>query len=88
MDAAQAPRRQEEPPARGRVATLYVGSVGVHFGEFDLSAGQALLGGRQEPSDRLRPVAFDGIPVVVDAVVVKDAEVALRAGVARFGGFN
>ena len=86
MDAAQAPRRQQEPPARGRVAAPYVGPVGVYLGELDLGAGQALLGRRQQPPDRLRPVAFDGIAVVVDAVVVKDAEIALRAGVARLVG--
>ena len=49
---------------------------------------QALLGRGQQPSYRLRPVAFDGIAVIVHAVVVQDAEIALRGGVARFGGLE
>jgi hypothetical protein len=77
MDAAQADRGQEEPPARSRVAARYVGPVGVDFGKLDLSARQALLGRGQQPSDSLRAVSFDGIAVVVQAIVVEDAEIAL-----------
>ena len=88
MDAAQAHRRQEKPPARGRVAARYIRPIGVDLREPDLSTRQALLGRRQQPPHRLRPVADDGIAVIVHAVVVEDAEIALGAGVARFCGFG
>src|SRR5438093_6714248 len=85
MYAAQTHGRHEEPPARSCVAARYVGRVGVYLREFYLSTRQALLGRSQQPSYGLRLVPFDGIAVIVQAIVVKDAEVALCAGVARFG---
>ena len=88
MDAAQAHRRQEKPPARGRVAARHVGSLGVHLGEVDLGTRQALLGRGQEPSDHPRLVGFDGIAVIVQPVSVKDTEIVLRASVAPFRGLK
>ncbi|SRR6266567_340156 len=88
MDPAQADRRQEEPPARGRVAARYVRPVGVDLRQFDLSTRQALLGRGQQPSHCPWPIGFDDIAVIVQAVVVEDAEIALRARVASFGGLE
>ena len=88
MDAVQPHLRQEEPPARDRMAAVRVGLLGVCLGELGLSARQALLGRGQQPSHCLRPVGFDRMAVVVQAVAVEDAEIALRAGVARFGGLE
>src|SRR6266851_3263815 len=88
VHAAQAKRRQEEPPARGRMAARYIGRVGVYLREFDLSTRQALLGRGQQPFHCLRPVPDNGVTVIVHAVVVQDAEIVLRAGVAPFGGLD
>src|SRR5713101_9694707 len=88
MDAAQAHRCQEEPPARRRVAPGYVRPVGVDLGQFDLSPRQALLGRGQQPSHSLRPVALYEMAVIVQAVVVEDAEIALGPCVTRFSGLG
>ena len=61
VHAAQAKRRQEEPPARGRMAARYIGCVGVYLREFDLSTRQALLGRGQQPFHCLRPVPDNGV---------------------------
>src|SRR5439155_25456795 len=85
MNPAQARRRQEEPPARGRVAARYVGPIGVDLGEFDLRTRQALLGRSQQPFHGLRATAPYDITVIVKAIVIEAAECALGYGVARFG---
>ena len=64
----------------------HVRRVRVNLGERGLSTRQALFGRGQQPFHRLRPVAFDGITVVVQSIGVEDAEIALGSGVARFGG--
>ena len=56
-----------------------------YVGELDLSVRQALLGRGAQPFYGLRPVPFDGMAVIVHAVVIEDAEIALGAGVAPFG---
>ena len=88
MYTAQAFRRQQEPAARGRVMARNVGPVGVRLRELGLSARQALLGRGQQPPHGLGPIAFDRMAVIVQAITVQDAEIALRGGVARFGGLE
>ena len=88
MDAAQALRGQQEPPARGRVTARYVGPLGVCLREFGLGTRQALLGRCQQPPRCLRPIGFDEVAVIVQAIAVQDAEIALRVGVASFGGLE
>src|SRR5271154_1144237 len=85
MNAARAGCRQQKPGTGVDVVSRRVGAVGIEFGEPALRARQALLGSRQQPLDRLRPVAFDGIPVVVQAAVIENAEIELRGGLAAFG---
>jgi hypothetical protein len=51
-----------------------------------LGARQTLLGCGQQPFYCFWPVSFDRVAVIVHAVAVQDTEVALRAGVALFGG--
>jgi len=70
------------------MAAGHVGPLGVHLCEFDLSAREALLGRRQEPSYCLRPIGFDRMAVIVQAIAGKDAEIALRAGISSFGSFQ
>jgi hypothetical protein len=71
----QSPRRQQEPSTRGCVAARYVGRVGIDFRKFDLSPRQALLSRDQQPFDCLLPVARDGMPVIVHAIIAQDAEI-------------
>src|SRR5947207_7707088 len=85
MNPAQARRRHEEPTARDRVAAGYVRAIGVDLREFDLCTRQALLGRGQQPSHGLWPAALDDIAVIVQAVVVEDAEIALGNGITRLG---
>ena len=88
MNPTQAYRRHKEPPARGRVAARYVRPVGVDLREFDLSARQALLGRGQQPFHGLRSTALNDIAVIVQAIVVEDAEIALGENIAGFGCFE
>src|ERR1051325_6999042 len=76
MNAAQPQRRQQEPPARGRMAAGNVRRLGVHLCKFELSTRQTLFGRSRQPSHRLPLVALDGIAVIVQSVGVYDAEVA------------
>jgi len=85
MNAARAGCRQQKPGTGVDVVSRRVGAVGIEFGEPALCARQALLGSRQQPFDRLRPVAFDGVPIVVQAAVIEDAEIELRGSLAAFG---
>src|ERR1700726_3126693 len=85
MYAARACCRQQEPDTRVHVISRRIRTIGIEFGEPALSTRQALLSSRQQPSDRLLSVAFDGIPVVVDTAVIEDAEIELRGGRAAFG---
>src|SRR3954465_6821021 len=84
--AVQSQRRQQEPSTRGRVAARYIGRIGIDFRKFDLSPKQALLSRGQQPFHCLPPVARDGIPVIVHAIVAQHAEIVLRTGVARLRG--
>ena len=88
MYAVQPHLRQEEPPARNRMAAGHVGLFGVCLRKLGLSARQALLGRGQQPPHCLRPIGFDRMAVIVKTIAVQDAEIALRAGVARFGGLE
>jgi hypothetical protein len=77
--------RQQKPRTSVDVVSRRVGAGGIEFGEPALCARQALLGSRQQPLDRLCPVAFDGIPIVVQTAVIKDAEIELRGRLTAFG---
>jgi hypothetical protein len=35
------------------------------------AAAADLFGRRKQPFDRLRPIAFDGVPIIVDTTVIK-----------------
>src|ERR1700738_1951215 len=76
---------QQEPDTRVHVISRRIRTIGIEFGEPALSTRQALISSRQQPSDRLLSVAFDGIPVVIDTAVIEDAEIELRGGLAAFG---
>src|SRR6266536_6617008 len=88
MNPAQARRRHEEPTARDRMVTRYVRAIGVDLREFDLRTRQALLRRGQQPFHGLRSAALYDIAVIVQAIVIEDAEIALGDGVARFGGLE
>src|ERR1700724_3060855 len=85
MYAARACCRQQEPDTRFQVISRRIRTIGVGFGEPALSARQALLSSRQQPSDCLLSVAIDGIPVVVNTAIIEDTEIELRGGLAAFG---
>jgi len=88
MYAVQPNLRQEEPPARDHMAAGHVGRLGVRLRKFGLSPGQALLGRGEQPPHGLRPIGFDRVAVIVQTIAVQDTEIALRAGVASFGGLE
>jgi hypothetical protein len=85
VNAARTFCREQKPGTRVHQVSRSVRNVRIKFGEPALSARQALLSSCQQPFDRLRSVAFDGIPVVVLTAVKEDAEIELRGGVTAFG---
>jgi len=82
--AAQILNGQQEPGA-GSYGILRCRPVGMHFGELYLSAWEALVSCPQEPLHGLSAVTDDRAVVVVQTVVVEDAEIELRTGVALLG---
>ena len=68
----------QKPGASVHEVFRCIRAAGVELAEPALSARQALFGGRQQPFERLRSVAFDGVPVVVQTAVREDAEIELR----------
>src|SRR5271165_2627894 len=86
MYAAGACRREQEPGTCIDVVFRRIRTIGIECGKLALSARQALLGGRQQPLDRLHSVAFDSIPVIVETAVIEDAEIELRRSLTAFGG--
>ena len=88
MYAVQSRLREEEPPARNRMAAGRVGLLGVGLRKLGLSARHALLGRGEQPPHGLRPIGFDRVAVIVQTIAVQDTEIALRAGVASFGGLE
>src|SRR5271167_551599 len=85
VNAARVCCRQQKPGTSVYVVSRRVRSVGIEFGEPALCARQALLGSRQQPLDRLRPVTFDGISIVVQTAVIEDAKIKLCGGFTAFG---
>jgi hypothetical protein len=88
MCAPQARRRQQVPSASLYRIPRYVGLGRVDIGEFDLRAGQALLGGGEQPPHRLRPTPFGDVTTNVQSVLIHDSEIELSLGIAAFGGLK
>jgi len=80
MNPAQARRREEEPPARGRVAAGYVRPVGVDLRQFDLSTRQALL------DAAVARFARDGYRGTSVAEIARDARLSGTAPTGRCAG--
>jgi hypothetical protein len=82
--AAQALYRQHEPSTGADMVLRRVWTVSIHLRKFTLSTGQSLLGGSQQPLHRIRSVAFDGVPIIVQTAVAQDTEIELRGGLPLF----